>query len=622
MTKQLLLFFSLSLGCTLAQAQPERAPVQTIDGKRYYVHTVQQGNTLYSIHRLYQIPVNALRSANPGVIGDRLALGQQILVPIAPIALGEGQQERSTHQVQKGETLYQISRRYNCAVNTLKQLNPGVEKGIRVGQIIQLPKATQEVTPPPVASNSDSTSKATDSQSAPFLLHTVSAKETLYRIAKKYNVPQDTIKALNDIKGHRIKKGTQLKIPVARADDQAPPPPKIGQSDTNALSAVDTVLAFPSKEEEYDVALLLPFLASKEVPKKKKASTETEPEIGPTTKIALEFYRGFLLATDSLKKAGLHLNLYVYDTERDTHTIAGVFRRPEFRKMDLVVGPIFPKTVAYAARKCKEKKIPIVLPFKTASPAVKRNDHVFRAVTENKRLLQEAADHVCAHHLEDNVVLLQPRSASDKELCASLRERLQTKLTAMGRAYDRHVTETGLGHSGGTALSRTIEKGATTIVLIPSTDVKFITEAFNRLNKVLNSAIHAKKTQIMVYGLEDWNKYNGIDLLHRNRLHQHYATYRYVDYHAPKGLAFVRTFRAAMKTDPTVYAIQGFDIGMYFLSALHLYGSPFRAVEQQYRMELIQNHFEFQSLTDNSSYDNHHTEIIRYRDFELVQCPK
>ena len=44
-------------------------------------HTVQRGDTFYSIARRYNISQSALEAANPGVNANRLGIGQQLVVP-------------------------------------------------------------------------------------------------------------------------------------------------------------------------------------------------------------------------------------------------------------------------------------------------------------------------------------------------------------------------------------------------------------------------------------------------------------------------------------------------------------------------------------------------------------
>ena len=124
------------LGFTLTGwAQPDTAPVETINGKKYFVHIVQQGNTLYGIHQLYNTSVEALMAENSG-LSNELTVGQRILIPIV---IGDPKFYQK-HTVAQGETLYGISKKYNCSVDDLMKMNLNLLEGISPGQELTVPR--------------------------------------------------------------------------------------------------------------------------------------------------------------------------------------------------------------------------------------------------------------------------------------------------------------------------------------------------------------------------------------------------------------------------------------------------------------------------------------------------
>ena len=130
---------------------------------------------------------------------------------------------------------------------------------------------------------------------------------------------------------------------------------------------------------------------------------------------------------------------------------------------------------------------------------------------------------------------------------------------------------------------------------------------------------YAKNLNVIAFGLEEWNKFTDLDVKYRNRTNQHYASYRYLDYNSEQGIKFIREYRKHYGTDPNVYSSQGFDYGMYFLSALHLYGTNFDLAIAQHQMELTQNEFHFRTIQDGSGRENQRVCIIKYDNFELKQ---
>lgn len=589
-------------------AQPDDAVSKIVNGKKYYVHTVVAGNTLYGIHKLYQTDLDLILNANPG-LSNELIIGQQVLIPIE-----EEVASSNVHTVAAGETLYGISKKYDCSVSDLQKLNPGIEEGIQIGQAIKVPGkiATEVIQTDPVIQPKEYNISVSDS----IVYHTVLDHETLYSISKRYMVSSDTIQSLNDMRGSKVKKGDILKIPIKKVNYQ------VLQKQITPIHKDSVIMTeLGVKKGTYHIALLLPLmLAANEIEMNKSLLFGQVRELNPTTKIAFEFYQGFRMAVDSLKKAGLNIVLHVYDTQRDTATITQIFSGPEFNGMDLVVGPLYKNTIAHTVRLCVSQNIRIVLPFKSEPSVLHQNPKVYKSVSSNMTLMDGSVDYIVKNHAHHNVLILKPYDEGDLALYDRAVSRFNEQIVNV-KSYNSAIVATGLGSSGGRELNAYMKSDTVNIVIVPSSDVKFVTNALNRLNKVLNMNPYAKKMKIVVFGFEDWNNFDDVDVLYRNRLHQHFSTFRFVDYNQGKGKEFVRAFRANTAVDPTVYSSQGFDIGMYFLSALYLHGTNFENQLGSHRLNLVQNDFDFRVISPGSGFENRNVKIVRYENFELIACP-
>lgn len=95
------------------------------------IHTVVRGNTVYSISRLYGLPVRSIIETNRLQPPYLLKVGQKLRLPT-----------RRTHRVAKGETVYSISRNYGVQMNELTRLN-GIRSPytIVIGQELAVPAA-------------------------------------------------------------------------------------------------------------------------------------------------------------------------------------------------------------------------------------------------------------------------------------------------------------------------------------------------------------------------------------------------------------------------------------------------------------------------------------------------
>lgn len=93
--------------------------------------TVQKGDTLYSLSRKYEVPLRGIIEENHLSAPYALNVGQVLKLPV-----------RQTHKVQKGETLYAISRKYNVDITSLSRLNDlDAPYSLNVGQVLELPSS-------------------------------------------------------------------------------------------------------------------------------------------------------------------------------------------------------------------------------------------------------------------------------------------------------------------------------------------------------------------------------------------------------------------------------------------------------------------------------------------------
>lgn len=93
-------------------------------------HVVEPGQTLYSISRRYEVPVDALKDANNITDPTRIRVGMRLIIP-------------GMYEVQRGDTLFGIARRHGVTVEELRSRN-GLAEGdvLRVGRVLYVPLDT------------------------------------------------------------------------------------------------------------------------------------------------------------------------------------------------------------------------------------------------------------------------------------------------------------------------------------------------------------------------------------------------------------------------------------------------------------------------------------------------
>ena len=150
-------------------------------------YIVKSGDTLYSIAREYNIPVNDLISYNnlPTTI---LSVGQTLQIPNL-------NSSDVIYTVKSGDTLYKISSDYGVTVDSIKQLNNLNSNLLSVGQQLYIPKGN--------------TVEETD-----YIVYQVSPGDTLYSIARQYNTTPDAILDYNNLTSNLLTIGQTLQIPI------------------------------------------------------------------------------------------------------------------------------------------------------------------------------------------------------------------------------------------------------------------------------------------------------------------------------------------------------------------------------------------------------------------------
>jgi LysM repeat protein len=178
-------------------------------------HTVQPGETLFSIARDFNLTVGDLRRWND-LDSDNLSAGQTLR--IAP----PRQQNQITHEVQPGETLFAISRKYRVTIAEIQQWNNLQSTNLELGRelTIFLPENGEQIqpVPPPVQVPEERRSIVrVGEQPVTNTYYTVRSGDTLYRIASEHDMTIADLRELNDLEGDMLRIGQQLIVRETRS---------------------------------------------------------------------------------------------------------------------------------------------------------------------------------------------------------------------------------------------------------------------------------------------------------------------------------------------------------------------------------------------------------------------
>lgn len=168
-------------------------PKETPSTSNYYTYTIKKGDTLYQIAKKYNTTPEAIKTAN-NLTSNTLTIGATIKIPKAnseiSSTLPPSNANSDIYIVKKGDTLYQIAQKYNTTVAELKKNNNLTNNNLTIGQVLNIPAPVKE-----------------------YFIYTVKKGDTLYQIAQKYNTTVAEIKKLNNLTTNNLSLDQNLKIP-------------------------------------------------------------------------------------------------------------------------------------------------------------------------------------------------------------------------------------------------------------------------------------------------------------------------------------------------------------------------------------------------------------------------
>lgn len=548
--------FLLLWGLTALADGGKSRTIVYIDGAKYYIHTVQAGETLYGLSKVYGVDEKVLLQNNPALSAG-LKADQNIKIPFvtesSEVKPEKEKRLRKTydfHYVSKGETLYAISRQYEIPVNTLMEDNPDLDPlHMSLGQRIlirrkQIGSEDEQGTNEQWEQYRQSLNSVANKGTA---YHIVHPGETFYSLSRRFGITEEELGAMNNgLKAADLKAGAMIKVPggetsVGIAADSLQPHPELRPAATRPLE-----FRALRNGETLRIALLLPL------------STGNEPNDN-----FIEFYQGFLMGLDSVKtRFGYSVQVDLFNTARDTTRIREIIRDEAFRAADLIVGPVYEEGLYPVLVFAEEKEIPVVSPL--ANIERMNSDALF----------QLAPDPACKY---DKVKEMLAGGKRITLICtASTDKEFEQEMLALldGVEYRRfnykyvHPSAASAQNSS-SDLTPLLENDDDNVFIVLSDDEVELDRILAALASA-DSGITSrgrKAPQFRVLGNARWNRYN----LDREMFFKDRVTF-ISTYHAKRDAEIVKTFDSAyirsFGTLPTLYSYRGYDTAMIFAPAM------------------------------------------------------
>ncbi len=493
---------------------------------------------------------------------------------------------RSYHyyDVEPKQTIYSICRDLGITKSQLLEANPEVaDKGLKAFQRLLFPVAAAESEPE---------------------TYIVRDKETFYSIAHTHGLSVADLEAANP-GVTLLRPGMTLLIPRRGAIQAAvskPDPanivilpesvPEQMPQVINSETAVPILLPAET-EKSITIAVLLPFMLE-------------ETERSRRADLMTEFYKGFLLAVDSMRNEPYPIKIMTYDTEGSLERLQEIMAKPELAEASVIIAPDNSAQLEALSRYGAEHDIDVLNLFVVADKTYQTTPHLFQATIPHDAMYDIAIEAMTRHFKEGiTPVILSPTDCkADKEsfiaqLTKALRDNGIDYLTIEYEGILRPDDLAGLDNSDRYAFIPTTSRQAD-------------------LNRMLPALIELKSGMtaydpVRLYGYPEWITFRGETLTNMHNLNTYLYSRFFTSPEDPwaQGVesAFEKWYGNQMAAAVPRQGLLGFDTGMFLINALSsgngIAGAPV--------YHGVQNAFRFIRPAGAAGYVNNDLYFVNFR---------
>ncbi len=601
--------------------------IHYIDGEPFYLHAVLQGQTLFSIARVYEVSQEDILEANPD-IRDGLRFDMIIRIPVTELKKQDEDGNFRLYTVSPGETKYGISRRFGLTIAELEALNPEIVEGLPAGMEIRLPieggqkEVPAEVHMPPPVIIPPATARE--------IPRTADTK-CIEAPARSYNVA--------------------LLIPLYLESLDRPDDLITDREGQTTQGFLDSLM----REVPERAGDILP--------------PQTSLPIDHKSFSFISYYQGVLLALDSIKQQGADITLHVYDVCQELPKAWRVTNKPGFEDMDLIIGPFHRQTLDYIAAYGLRNNIAVVSPLLADNQQLQGLPNLFKATPSLETMLEGVAYYVARTYPRQNIMLVHNNQPGATHIISSFKATLQTQVAMMNQEYDSvNLARINGYYYNGTLVGNrrtnvlifpdTVSSGLSTNVLpfgsvrqrtsIPSnvTEViysqvgmegllgKLVKDRNNVLITLISGEpflsdylrqlhLHRRDYQINIFGIPEWQDYASIEIDYLQNLGVHIFTPYFFDYGDQHIKDFVVRYRRTFYTEPDRDAFMGAYTAYYFFAAMHRYGTEFSACISELNQKGYESPFVFDKpFGARGGWENQRSFIYRINNYQRVDVTR
>lgn len=404
-------------------------------------------------------------------------------------------------------------------------------------------------------------------------MHKVKRKETVFGIARDYGLTvQELIDANPEMNspGYELKKGDFIKIPFPSNYVMTAKPSAVEISMPTKPQVVETDM----RQREIRVGVMLPL-----------------HNINGDGKRMVEYYRGILMACDSLRANGISTDIRAWNVAEDSD-ISEILKDPQVANRDLIIGPLYTKQVKALGDFAREHHVRVMIPFSINSQEVFTNGQIFQVYQNGNVLNDGYVAHFYDRYKNYHTVIIDCNDSTSTKggFTSALRQKLETE----GKKY----SITNLRSSEGMFL-KSFSATQPNVVVLNTSRSQELNVALAKLNGM---TMARPDMQVSVFGYPEWLLFTSRHLDNFYKYDVCIPSTYYMNPLSSRAARFKQKYRWNFHQDMQNYnqrfAVTGFDHAYFFIKGLHMYGQNFTGASGMVGYTPYQTPLHFERLAD------------------------
>ena len=587
-------------------------------------HLIQPGETLYRLSKMYNVTIEEICDVNPGLSKNNFRAGEEIIIPtkqatqkqeeqkVAVSVEPETEKEQTiigTHKVKRKDNIESICEKYNITKEELIRANPILkEKKMKRKMVLNIP------------------APSTDSKNVYIEEETIEKEEEKEVEEKKEEPKQEEEEATKeDVTGEQEITGEEQvageqevtdEEQVAGEEETTIEEEGFVYEDEKALSEeeiidnsyveidiveIDEDKLYPgafNKDNVVNVAFVMSFLLDRHAPNEQER--------------LVEYYQGFLMAVEQLKREGHSFVINTFDAGHKDASLDSLLRSGALDDAEIIIGATYAKHNKELAKFAKDNRKPLIIPLATKKDEAIDNPMVYIANGIQQYILPEVSKGFVSTFQNAKVLFVEDEKSDKKEFIKILTAQLEknkipyTTLPLKTLTNPKKIIP---------ALSKVKQKKKELIIIPTSSSAA-------TLKSLLPALLEAKNTdstkigKFKLFGYPEWQIYanDTREMLYEADTHI-YATF-YSHYSLPRVAKFLeeylRWYNTPIKNVYPRYSMMGYDTGYFFLRAASLYKNdmPERINETQFTP--VQSDFMMERISESDGFINSRFFFIHY----------